>query len=365
MAEIITGNPYEGMKRCILNPDKTVAYFCNPTDSNKKADGTTINWTQVNSLGQNLMVQIPKFYAAKKWVPTKNTWVFGASYEPVATADLDLSDWEVHPAFYKNMNINCDVAPTGKLPEVPFRYVGAGPAVLDAQGRMRCFGGVGGNYEPISNMYGTNSGGGANLSGVVASAIQMGVGYAPLDYILYSAIAHLYICEYGEPDPAKTPVGRSQYNGTAIQRHNGSGVGSYRGINCFVSETPDGGNYSHILFGAGFSSGSGFYATQQGFPLVDFFEGYGKDAHYNVAKTWDRSVIVPAAQVSYGTEEYTANIVPGVGAGLLPSTSKSTKGSFASKCNINGSSSTPAIAAYDPGSLVELPGNNGITRLCV
>lgn len=188
MANIITGNPYEGMKRCILNPDKTVAYFCDPNNSNKKDDGTPIDWAKVETLGQNLMVQIPKFYAAKKWVEAKNTWVFGASYEPVATADLALSDWEVHPAFRRDQNVAGNV--TGNPVEVPFRYVGAAPHWIDGNGRLRSLPGKEGANFKGNILYAT----------MFPAALKMGNGYITMDYLLHCAIVHLYLCEFGDPD---------------------------------------------------------------------------------------------------------------------------------------------------------------------
>jgi hypothetical protein len=47
------------LKGCLLNADKTVNYYLNPTDWTKRVDGTASN---LNGADGNVMVEIPKYY---------------------------------------------------------------------------------------------------------------------------------------------------------------------------------------------------------------------------------------------------------------------------------------------------------------
>lgn len=97
--------PWSEMKRCVLRDDGSVAYYLDPNDSTKKADGTAADLTGTD--GQ-VMVEIPKFYYNHVMLGNEHHWMIGR----------DSSIGELHPMFYKN-----DVA-------VEKRYVGAYEASL-------------------------------------------------------------------------------------------------------------------------------------------------------------------------------------------------------------------------------------------
>lgn len=384
MADIITGNPYEGMKRCILNPDKTVAYFCDSNDSNKKADGTTIDWAQVETLGQNLMVQIPKFYAAKKWVPTKNTWVFGASYEPVATADLTLADWEVHPAFRRDQNVAGNV--TGNPVEVPFRYVGAAPHWIDGSGRLRS----------LPGKEGTNFSGDKLYATMFPAALKMGVGYITMDYLLHCAIVHLYLCEFGDPDCYTrfpfTYEGKSDGSDQTGMPVEALGKGNsssgnidipnyaykraqYRGIFNF--------SWTHHLIGFYLHCQTVLYPTRNLITLVIKTQNYGAGADN------PQTIVGTDATSTYwkfATEQATpipvkwgdiklGNIIPGLHWGTIPSAdSAAATTSFKDNTNMVGGLGADRVMATGPnfkgftGYRIGSGSSNtiyGVTRLCL
>ena len=123
VANMALGNPYGAIARCVMNPDKTVDYFLDVNDSNYKLDGTAVDWDLVESSGQNVMVQIPKFYTCKKWVEATQSMFFGVSATPKETTYTTLTDWVVHPAFFKDQ-LKANNDPTSVAVEVPFRYIG-------------------------------------------------------------------------------------------------------------------------------------------------------------------------------------------------------------------------------------------------
>ncbi len=109
------------MRRCVmpdtiadpLNPHRSVAYYLDPLDSTKKADGSAANLD--GSDGQ-VMVEIPKFYQKVDYdpsAPDTMDWWISASPR---------SGYTVHPAFQKIIG--------GVLVEVPYRYIGAYEGVL-------------------------------------------------------------------------------------------------------------------------------------------------------------------------------------------------------------------------------------------
>ena len=126
--------PWGQLARCVQNPDLSVAYFLDEDNSNLKSDGTEVDWQEVENLGQNVMVQIPKFYYSKKKV--NEAFIFGVSEQPTQTDLLNTSDWEVHPAFFRDRNALCD--DQNAIPvEVDYRYVGAFHGWVDGSGRDR------------------------------------------------------------------------------------------------------------------------------------------------------------------------------------------------------------------------------------
>ena len=112
------------MRRCVMpdtisdptNPQNSVAYYLDPLDSTKKADGTAADLTGGD--GQ-VMVEIPKFYQKVVYdgADTMEWWI----------SERPMAGYTVHPAFQKIIG--------GVLVEVPFRYIGVYMGVLqDADG---------------------------------------------------------------------------------------------------------------------------------------------------------------------------------------------------------------------------------------
>ena len=112
------------MRRCVMpdtisdptNPQNSVAYYLDPLDSTKKADGTDADLTGGD--GQ-VMVEIPKFYQKVTYdgADTMEWWI----------SERPMAGYTVHPAFQKIIG--------GVLVEVPFRYIGVYMGVLqDADG---------------------------------------------------------------------------------------------------------------------------------------------------------------------------------------------------------------------------------------
>jgi hypothetical protein len=81
---------HAAMRRCLLQDNGTVNYYLDPTDSTKKADGTSSDLTGAD--GQ-VMVEIPKFYTKREVSGTITTW---------SIAKNPIAGFTVHPAFIKN-----------------------------------------------------------------------------------------------------------------------------------------------------------------------------------------------------------------------------------------------------------------------
>ena len=109
------------MRRCVMpdiiadaaNPQNSVAYYLDPLDSTKKADGSAADLTGGD--GQ-VMVEIPKFWQKVVYDVTNpdvmEWWI----------SDRPMAGYTVHPAFQKLIG--------GVLVEVPYRYIGAYMGVL-------------------------------------------------------------------------------------------------------------------------------------------------------------------------------------------------------------------------------------------
>lgn len=180
---------HAGMRRCVINDSGVVQYYLDPSDSTKKADGTSAN---IDGTDGQVMVEIPKFYARREVSGTYVTW----SISPVA-----LPGFTLHPAFTKNGST------------VDFRYCGA----YDA-----CVYDVSASAYISGQNYDNNSGAGngvavdvtastgdvlASVSGVYPMvgltraefrtiAANRGAGWRQLDFTLWSAIQLLYLVEY-------------------------------------------------------------------------------------------------------------------------------------------------------------------------
>ena len=191
MMNFSTVSPWGDLARCVLNADGSVAYFLDKDNSNLKADGTEVNWSEVEGSGQNVMVQIPKFYYVKKKV--NESFIFGVTDKPVDTDYVNINEWEVHPAFFRDRAKLCDDQDANPV-EVDYRYVGAFHGWVDGKGRLRSLP----HKPPTSNK---------TIGEFRNHAKNMGVGWSQFDYYLLYAIQMLYITEYGHPD-SQTHIGR-------------------------------------------------------------------------------------------------------------------------------------------------------------
>lgn len=169
------------MKRCVLNADGSVNYYLDPTDSTKKADGTTADLSGADG---NVMVEIPKFYYLQTLVGDLNTWKIRTTL---------YTGYQVHPAFVK----------AGV--EVPYRYVSAYDACyLDAtDGAYKS----GLNLDDMTSNLDFANDKLASVSGVYplvgvtrsecrTLSANNGTGWHQLDFALWSAIQMLYLVEY-------------------------------------------------------------------------------------------------------------------------------------------------------------------------
>lgn len=180
-----TNLPWAGMKRCILNPDGTIAYYLHPNDSNYKEDGTPVDWREVEALGQNCMVEIPKFWYTK--YEDGDDMVFGISNKPK-------EGYEVHPAFYRQRDRLCDVQNSDPVPEVDYRYIGAFEGWVDGSNRLRSLP----NKTVTVNQ---------TIGNFRNYAKNNGNGWGLMDFNLLYAIQLLYLIEYAHFD-SQTKIGR-------------------------------------------------------------------------------------------------------------------------------------------------------------
>lgn len=116
------------MRRCIMpdtiadptNPQNSVAYYLDPLDSTKKADGALAN---LDGTDGQVMVEIPRFWQKTVWNETTQVMEWWICGQPI-------SGYTVHPAFKKIIG--------NVLVEVPYRYIGAYQGVLqDSDGAYK------------------------------------------------------------------------------------------------------------------------------------------------------------------------------------------------------------------------------------
>lgn len=177
----VSSQPWNGMRRCVLNNNGTINYYLDPTDSTKKADGTAANLTGADG---NVMVQIPKFYYSHSLVGSLNTW---------SIRNTPAAGFSVHPAFIK----------VGA--EVNYRYIGAYDACyLDATDGLYKSGlnldSMTANLDLVNDKLASVSGV-YPLVGVTRAqcrtlATNVGSGWHQLDFALWSAIQMLFVAEY-------------------------------------------------------------------------------------------------------------------------------------------------------------------------
>ncbi len=212
-----TMKPWGMLARCVMNEDHSIAYFLDPDDSNYTREGVEVDWDEVEAYKQNVMVQIPKFYYAKKKVD--EIYYFGVSDEPIDNEYISEEEWEIHPAFYRDRSVMCDVE--GSPIEVDYRYIGAFHGWMDNNNRLRSLP----NKSPtVSNTIG-------NFRN---AAKQMGVGWCQFDYFLLYATQMLYLTEYGHPD-SQTMIGRGYVDGNSASINTGGTIS--KGNNTFGETT--------------------------------------------------------------------------------------------------------------------------------
>jgi hypothetical protein len=316
-------SPWGQMARCIVNPDHSVAYFLDKDNSNLKADGSTIDWAEVEAKDQNVMVQIPKFYYIKKWIKEQQAFIFGVTDKPITTDFINQDEWQIHPAFYRDRTKLCD--DQSAVPElVDYRYYGAFHGWKDSKNRLRSLP----KKAPLVNI---TIGDARNL------AKNMGVGWSQLDYYLVYATQMLYISEYGHPN-AQTQIGRGfvdgnsaaiNTGGTLINGNNtfGETTGkkqmSYRGIEDWwgnVYDWVDGlfcDSSRNILIG-----NKGFNNTGQGYENVGNGGGSNVSGNIRHIQSYDKAgFIIKSSGGSYDNDglcdygDLFAGYLPRFGAG--------------------------------------------------
>lgn len=188
---------HENMKRCVLNDDGTVAYYLDPTDSTKKADGTAADLSGGDG---NVMVEIPKFYFRQTFTGNERKW---------EVSDLPLAGFVLHPAFIKNGV------------EVDFRYIGAYDACyLDATDGTYKSGlnldDMTGNLDlandRLASVAGVHPIVGITRAEARALAANVGAGWRQLSFWLVAAIQMLYFVEYGDFN-SQAKLGAGNTNG--------------------------------------------------------------------------------------------------------------------------------------------------------
>jgi hypothetical protein len=154
------------MKRCVLQSNGAVAYYLHPTDSTKKANGTTADLTGATG---NVMVEIPKFYYKYEWTGTEHHW---------SISNYQAPGYIVHPAFIK----------AGV--EVNYRYHNAyntrddGTKLISASG-----------LYPTTNL---------TRDTFRTKAAANGSGWGLVDWNLHFATQLLYLVEYADFNSQET-----------------------------------------------------------------------------------------------------------------------------------------------------------------
>ena len=175
---------HRNMRRCLLRDDLTVNYYLDPTDSTKKADGTSSVLTGDD--GQ-VMVEIPAFYV--KFTPGSN--------RNYAVSLLPAPGFVLHPAFMKDGVFT------------PYRYYGAYDACVFngsvyesglnydnnwTAGQNWSADGAAAKLSSVSGVYPAV---GATRANFRTMAANRGAGWREVDFYLESAVQLLYLVEYG------------------------------------------------------------------------------------------------------------------------------------------------------------------------
>jgi hypothetical protein len=181
MNKYLLDNLYSQMRRCVVNDAGVVQYYLSDTDSTKKADGSA---SVLDGTDGQVMVEIPKFYAARIKAGTVTTW----SISPTPRTGFDL-----HPAFLKDGV------------EVSHRYIGAYDACVYDTSTSSYVDGL--NLDNADTLYVYADDVLASVAGKYpavgitrAQARQLagnrGAGWRLADFWLIQAIQMLYLVEY-------------------------------------------------------------------------------------------------------------------------------------------------------------------------
>lgn len=200
--------PWKGMRRVALKPDGTVYKYHNPditgdTTNAMFEDGTTMTWTEYESLGYNCMVEIPKFYFKKVGFNESETDFDNGHAWYIS--DKPTSGFELHPAFYRERTKLCDDL-TGVAIEVDYRYAPAFLGWYDGS-RLRSLP----NKSPQTSI---------TIGTARNYAKANGNGWGILDFNLLFAIQLLYSVEYGSYD-SQTALGRGYVDGNSNKINTG------------------------------------------------------------------------------------------------------------------------------------------------
>ena len=150
------------IRRCVLNDDRSVNYYLDEFDSNKKADGTPSVLTGEDG---NVMDEIPRFY---------KSYVYNEAVGVVHEHSISLTQetgYVIDPAFVVEGE------------EVAVRYL---PAYRGTRvgGKLRS---ISGTYPSVSFTRATGR----------TEAAAIGAGWHQVDFLLYEAMTLLCIIEYG------------------------------------------------------------------------------------------------------------------------------------------------------------------------
>lgn len=223
-------NIYNKIKRCVLSDNGVVQYYLHPTDSTKKADGSSANITGTD--GQ-VMVEIPKFYTKRIVVGTYTTWKI---------SHLPLAGYTIHPAFIKD-GVEVDNRYIGAYQACVY-HASAGQYVdglnLDIAGWRYDY-----NADKLSSVSGKYPVVGVTREQCRQMAANRGLGWRQMDFDLWSAVQMLYMIEY-----------QSLYSQNKLGA--GNTVGSYGASSAVQTDSP------HTIAGASNALGNGSTNTTTG-----------------------------------------------------------------------------------------------------
>jgi hypothetical protein len=149
------------MRRCVASGPKTIAYFLDPNDSTKKADGTA---AVLDGTDGDVMVYVPRFYYKYSCVGTLHSWQISLTQH---------DGYSVHPAFELNEESH------------DYRLYSAYEGYKDGSNKLRSISGV---LPTVSQIRSTFRGYASSNSGGLEDAYLVG------------AVQLLYAVEYADFD---------------------------------------------------------------------------------------------------------------------------------------------------------------------